>query len=192
VIVERDLMAPTRDGVSLATEIYRPDGAGPFPVLLERTPYDKAAPSRSERTAAVDAPRSREEVAAYFVEHGYAVAEIVGPVTLRLWIASDAPDNDFTAKLLDAYPPSTDYPHGFAMNLTEGLLRVRYRDSWERSADNAGRGLSNRDHAVSDRQSVLPRPPAAPRHFEQQFPAFRREPKFGRAGRIPAAPAHRT
>jgi predicted acyl esterase len=43
-------------------------------VLLERTPYDKAAPSRSERTAAVGAPRSREEVAAYFVEHGYAVA----------------------------------------------------------------------------------------------------------------------
>ena len=74
MIVERDLMAPARDGVPLATDIYRPDGAGPFPVLLERTPYDKAAPSRSERTAAVNTPCSREEVAAYFVEHGYAVA----------------------------------------------------------------------------------------------------------------------
>jgi putative CocE/NonD family hydrolase len=74
VIVERDLMATARDGVPLATDIYRPAGAGHFPVLLERTPYDKAAPSRSERTAAVGAPRSREEVAAYFVEHGYAVA----------------------------------------------------------------------------------------------------------------------
>jgi len=60
--------------------------------------------------------------------------EIVGPVTVRLWIASDAPDTDFTAKLLDVYPPSGDYAHGFAMNLTEGLLRVRYRDSWERPA----------------------------------------------------------
>jgi putative CocE/NonD family hydrolase len=60
--------------------------------------------------------------------------EIVGPVTLRLWIASDVPDTDFTAKLLDVYPPSTDYPHGFAMNLTEGLPRMRYRDSWERPA----------------------------------------------------------
>lgn len=58
--------------------------------------------------------------------------EIVGPITVRLWIASDAPDTDFTAKLIDVYPPSADYPHGFAMNLTEGLLRVRYRDSWER------------------------------------------------------------
>ena len=56
--------------------------------------------------------------------------EIVGPVTAELWIASDAPDTDFTAKLIDLYPPSADYPDGFAMNLTEGLLRVRYRDSW--------------------------------------------------------------
>jgi uncharacterized protein len=74
ILVERDAMVPTRDGVLLATDIYRPEGLGPFPVLLERTPYDKSAPSRSERTAAVAAPRSRGEVAAWFVEHGYAVA----------------------------------------------------------------------------------------------------------------------
>ena len=58
--------------------------------------------------------------------------EVTGPVSVRLWIASDAPDTDFTAKLIDVYPPSPDFSHGFAMNLTEGLLRVRYRDSWER------------------------------------------------------------
>ena len=58
--------------------------------------------------------------------------EVTGPVTVRLWIASDAPDTDFTAKLIDVYPPSRDYPPGFAMNLCEGLLRLRYRDSWER------------------------------------------------------------
>ncbi len=67
-------MVPARDGVGLATDIYLPPGSGPFPVILERTPYDKTAPSRSERTAAVAAPRSREEVAAYFGAHGYAVA----------------------------------------------------------------------------------------------------------------------
>ena len=58
--------------------------------------------------------------------------EIAGPVSARLWIASDCPDTDFTAKLIDVHPPSADYPHGFAMNLTEGLLRLRYRDSWEK------------------------------------------------------------
>ncbi len=57
--------------------------------------------------------------------------EVAGPVELRLWIASDSPDADIHAKLVDLYPPSPDYPQGFAMNLTEGLLRLRYRQSWE-------------------------------------------------------------
>jgi uncharacterized protein len=74
IVVERDVMVPARDGVLLAIDIHRPDGAGRFPVLLERTPYDKSAPSRSERTAAAATPWSRAEVAAYFIEHGYAVA----------------------------------------------------------------------------------------------------------------------
>jgi uncharacterized protein len=73
-VVERDLMVAARDGVGLATDVYRPPGRGPFPTLLERTPYNKSAPSRSERTAAVAAPRSRAEVARYFVRQGYAVA----------------------------------------------------------------------------------------------------------------------
>jgi len=57
--------------------------------------------------------------------------EVTGPIEARLWIASDAPDTDFTIKLLDVYPPNEDYPEGFAMNLTDGILRCRYRDSWE-------------------------------------------------------------
>ena len=73
MLVERDLIVRTRDGVGLATDVFRPASDGPFPVLLERTPYNKSAPSRSERTAAVAAPRSRVEVAEYFVRHGYAV-----------------------------------------------------------------------------------------------------------------------
>jgi uncharacterized protein len=74
MVVERDVMVPARDGVGLATDLYRPDGAGPFPVLLERTPYDKTAASRSERTTENPDPQSRAEVARYFLRHGYAVA----------------------------------------------------------------------------------------------------------------------
>ena len=73
MLVERDLIVTTRDGVGLATDVYRPKEGGPFPVLLERTPYDKSAPSRAERTAAAAQPRSRAEVALYFVQAGYAV-----------------------------------------------------------------------------------------------------------------------
>ena len=56
--------------------------------------------------------------------------EIAGSLELRLWLASDAPDADLHAKLIDQYPPSRDHPDGFAMNLCEGVLRLRYRDSW--------------------------------------------------------------
>ena len=73
MVIERDVMIAARDGVRLATDIYRPAGIGPFPAIVERTPYDKTAPSRSERTAAVAAPRSRAAVAAYFTAAGYAV-----------------------------------------------------------------------------------------------------------------------
>ncbi len=60
--------------------------------------------------------------------------EVSGPVTAQLWLASDCPDTDVTAKLIDLFPPNEDYPEGFAMNLCEGILRLRYRDSWERPA----------------------------------------------------------
>lgn len=40
--VTRDAMIPMRDGVRLATDIRRPAGDGPFPVVLARTPYGKA------------------------------------------------------------------------------------------------------------------------------------------------------
>ncbi len=57
--------------------------------------------------------------------------EVTGPIVLKLWVSSDCPDTDFTGKLVDVYPPSADYPDGFAMNLTDGILRARYRTSWE-------------------------------------------------------------
>ena len=57
--------------------------------------------------------------------------EVTGPIVVRLWISSDAPDTDFTAKLIDVHPPTVDDPSGFAMNLTDGILRCRYRNSWE-------------------------------------------------------------
>ena len=47
---------------------------------------------------------------------------------MRLWINSSAPDTDFTAKLLDVYPPSSWYPHGYALNLTDSITRLRYRN----------------------------------------------------------------
>ncbi|MEO7073484.1 MAG: CocE/NonD family hydrolase [Rhodanobacter sp.] len=58
-------------------------------------------------------------------------AEVMGEIQVHLFVASDCVDTDFTVKLIDVHPPSADYPEGFAMNITDGILRMRYRDSWE-------------------------------------------------------------
>ena len=58
--------------------------------------------------------------------------EVTGEVVVELSVSSDCPDTDFTAKLIDVHPPNADYPQGYALNLTDGILRARYRDSWER------------------------------------------------------------
>ncbi len=53
---------------------------------------------------------------------------VAGPVEAELWVATDGPDTDFTAKLIDVHPPSADYPGGYAMILTDGILRLRYAE----------------------------------------------------------------
>jgi putative CocE/NonD family hydrolase len=52
-------------------------------------------------------------------------SEVTGAITVQLWISSSTPDTDFTAKLID------EYPQGFAMNLVDSILRVRYREGWD-------------------------------------------------------------
>ena len=59
--------------------------------------------------------------------------EVTGPIEMRLWAASSAVDTDFTAKLVDAHPPSGDYPEGLAINITDSIIRARYRNGWERA-----------------------------------------------------------
>jgi uncharacterized protein len=41
IVIERNVAMQTRDGVTLRADIYRPSGDGTFPVLLQRTPYNK-------------------------------------------------------------------------------------------------------------------------------------------------------
>ncbi|MEV4034017.1 CocE/NonD family hydrolase [Streptomyces umbrinus] len=57
---------------------------------------------------------------------------LAGPVSARLHISTTAPDTDFTIKLIDVHPPNPDYPHGFAMNITDGIVRCRFHRSYEK------------------------------------------------------------
>ncbi|MCC6180081.1 MAG: CocE/NonD family hydrolase [Chloroflexi bacterium] len=56
--------------------------------------------------------------------------EVTGPITVKLWVSTSAVDTDFTAKLIDVYPSSEDYPDGYDLNISDSILRLRYRDSF--------------------------------------------------------------
>ena len=71
------------------------------------------------------AVEARDDVLVYSTPPMPQDTEITGPVTVELYSKSSAVDTDFTAKLIDVSPD------GFAQNLTEGILRARYRDSQE-------------------------------------------------------------
>ena len=49
---------------------------------------------------------------------------MTGPISLTLYASSSAPDTDFTAKLVDVGPCGCS-----AMNLTDGIIRARVRES---------------------------------------------------------------
>jgi len=74
-------------------------------------------------------PRDQKEVEARSDVLVYSTSpleqdlEVTGPVTLDLYASTSAADTDFTAKLVDVAPDGT------AINLTEGILRAKYRES---------------------------------------------------------------
>jgi uncharacterized protein len=59
--------------------------------------------------------------------------EVTGPLIVNLWASSSAIDTDFTAKLVDVYPPNKDFPNGVELNLADSIVRARYRDSLEKA-----------------------------------------------------------
>ncbi len=88
---------PTRGGALLMTPEY-PSG-----------PYDqRAVEARPDVLVYRSAPLERD-------------TEVTGPITVRLWAVSSAPDTDFVARLTDVFPD------GRSINLTDGIVRARYR-----------------------------------------------------------------
>jgi uncharacterized protein len=68
----------------------------------------------------------RKDVLVYTTPAFTKDTEVTGPVSLDLYVSTSAVDTDFTGKLVDVWP------NGFAQNLTEGILRLRYRNSQEK------------------------------------------------------------
>jgi putative CocE/NonD family hydrolase len=68
----------------------------------------------------------RKDVLVYSTKPLKQPVEVAGPVNVVLWVSTSARDTDFTAKLVDVFPDGT------ARNLTDGILRLRYRNSLEK------------------------------------------------------------
>lgn len=77
------------------------------------------------RAGAVDQRpnETRDDVLVFTGELLTEDVEVTGPVTVVLYAASSATDTDFVARLIDVLPDGTAY------NLTEGIIRARFRAS---------------------------------------------------------------
>jgi putative CocE/NonD family hydrolase len=70
---------------------------------------------------------NRQDVLVYTTPAFEHDTEVTGPVTLELYVSTSAVDTDFTGKVVDVGPD------GVARNLSEGILRGRYRNSREKA-----------------------------------------------------------
>ena len=75
---------------------------------------------------------SRRDVIVFMTPPLAADTEVTGPIDVKLWASSSSLDTDFTAKLIDVHPPTRGYPDGIDMNLEDGIIRARFRNSLER------------------------------------------------------------
>ena len=72
---------------------------------------------------------ARNDVLVFQTEPLAEHLEVTGEIAVKLWVSSSAVDTDFTAKLIDVYPANRDFPGGFDLNIGDGILRGRFRDS---------------------------------------------------------------
>lgn len=99
----------------------------------DRYDYDPANPVETRGGALMISPEyppgpfdqrpteSRSDVLTYTTPPLEQDIEVTGPISVHLWASSSAPDTDFVARLVDVHPD------GYARNLTDGIIRARYR-----------------------------------------------------------------
>lgn len=106
-----------------AEDVYRYDPRDPVPTvgggsLVPLSALDVNVGPLDQRQV-----EARADVLCYTTPPLLQALEVIGPIELVLYVASSAPDTDFTGKLVDAYPD------GRAEILSDGILRARYRES---------------------------------------------------------------
>ncbi len=166
MLIDKDVPMTTRDGIVLRADVYRPEPAGRFPVLLSRLPYDK---NGRRRPGDIDV----------FVERGYVVIF----QDTRGRFASDG----------DEYPPLTcEAQDGY--DAVEWAAQLPYADGHVGTMGQSYLGATQyllpppRPPPLSAPAPPTPPPPPAPPPSSRPPPPPRPPPISTRAGSIiPAA-----
>jgi putative CocE/NonD family hydrolase len=128
-------LRPTPPSGAAEPSVYQYDPQNPVPTIGGR--YGGGATPRCAQNQVCalniagckdDKPlNSRADILSFSGEPLSAPVEVTGFVRAKYWVSSDAPDSDFTAKLVDVYP------NGYALILADGQIRASLRNSFERS-----------------------------------------------------------
>jgi hypothetical protein len=110
------VLSPEPPGAAEAAETFTFDPRDPVPTRGGRLLGTGGARSGPVEQGDV---ASRADVLAFTSEPLTSELELTGPVTAELWAATDAPDTDFTAKLVDIRPDGHSY------NICDGIVRAR-------------------------------------------------------------------
>lgn len=137
---------PTIGGLYCAVGEFPPEGEGMEPMwmrllnpALQLRNIMTPGPADQKETEAFFTARQpgrrlseRDDVLVYRTERLAEPVEVTGRPLVRLRISSSALDTDFTAKLIDEYPPNDDYPEGYDLLLNDSIVRCRFRNGFER------------------------------------------------------------
>ncbi|MEN6345683.1 MAG: CocE/NonD family hydrolase [Armatimonadia bacterium] len=127
---------PAEEGASTS---YHFDPKDPVPTIggqLSAIPippggFDQRNDSRFPFTTGHLPLSARQDVLCFETEPLAEDLIVAGALKVTLWVDTDGLDTDFTAKLLDLYPPGGAYPAGAAINLADSILRLRFREGFE-------------------------------------------------------------
>lgn len=101
---------------------YRYDPADPCPTMGGANLFAHVLPTGPKDQRELN---GRGDVVTFMTPVLEEAVEITGRVRVVLYVSSDAPDTDFTAKLLDVYPD------GREILMLDNIQRVRFRNGFE-------------------------------------------------------------
>ena len=126
---QKDETLSTEPPGTSSPTVYIHDPANPVPTVGGPDSYWTRGAALEQRGPDGLPLRLRPDVNVFQTSPLEEDVEVTGPITVKLYASSSAVNTDFTAKLIDVYPPSPDWPEGFEMNFHDGVIRASFRES---------------------------------------------------------------